>query len=109
MQVQSGLRAKHSDFVRQCAPVRTARSGSSPRRKQRCVQLRASAEKTSKKSSYPEEELEIDGFLPMRKPGTSTWMFSSPCAAPHPPKPLEVAHRTHARRSVPERRISDAR
>ncbi len=85
MQVQSGIPAKHSDFVRQCAPARTARSGSSPRGKQRCVQLRATTEKTSKKSSYPEEELEIDGFLPMRKPGTITWMFASPCAAPtHP-------------------------
>ena len=48
------------------------------------MQLRATTEKTSKKSSYPEEELEIDGFLPMRKPGTIAWMSSSPRATPTP-------------------------
>ena len=81
MQVQSGLRAKYCDSVGQCAPVRTARSSSSGRRKQRCVQLRATTDKTSKKSSYPEEELEIDGFLPLRKPGTISWISTSPRAA----------------------------
>ena len=82
MQVHSGLRANHAEFVRQCAPVRTARAGTGPRRKQRCVQLRATTEKTSKKSSYPEEDLEIDGFLPLRKPGTIASISASPWAAP---------------------------
>ena len=73
MQLQRAPLTRNSDGVLRCAAQKQPQSGSSsrPRRKQQSVLLRAATEKASKKSSYPEEELELDGFLPLRKPGAA--------------------------------------